>query len=196
MAEQHRADKHSDKHAERKLIHHGLFPELYDGVENEHAYRNTDARKRILHGGDVGKIAQQRRNNGDDHERWRNDAERGKDRAGELFLLEADKRRSVDRNDAGRALTDGEIVQKLFLRGPVFLFHDLALQKRQHGVAAAEGEQPDPEKRAEQIQKQGQGNDPLSKYLYRTHYSKAFSRWQYAKAMVKCLRVIDLDNTV
>ena len=196
MAEQHGTEEHSDKHAERKFIHHGFFPELHDGVENEHAYRNADAGKRILHGGDVRKVAQQRRNNGDDHERRRNDAERGKDRAGELFLLEADKRRGVDRNDAGRALADGEVVQHLFLRGPFLLFYDLALQKRQHGVAAAEGEQPDPEKRAEQIQKQRQGNDPLSKYLYRAHYSKAFSRWQYAKAMVKCLRVIDLDNTV
>ena len=155
-AEQYRAEEHSDKHADRKLIHHGLFPELHDGVENEHADRDADAGKRILHGGNMRKIAQQRRNNGDDHERRRNDAERGKDRAGELFLLEADKRRRVDRNDAGRALADGEVVQELFLGGPFFLFHNLALQKRQHGVATAEGKKPDPKKGAEQIQKQGQ----------------------------------------
>ena len=104
----------------------------------------------------MGKVGQQRRNNGDDHERRRHNAKRSKNRAGEFFLLEADKRRRVDRNDAGRALADGEVVQELFLGGPFFLFHDLALQKRQHGVAAAEGKKPDPKKSAEQIQKQGQ----------------------------------------
>ena len=51
----------------------------------------------------------------------------------------ADKGRGVDRDNTRRALADGVVVHQLVFGRPAALFHDLALQNRQHGVAAAEG---------------------------------------------------------
>ena len=75
----------------------------------------------------------------DDDERRENHACGRGDRAGNAAQAIADERRGIDRDDTRRALADGVVVHQLVLSRPAALFYDLALQDRQHGVAAAEG---------------------------------------------------------
>jgi len=103
----------------------------------------ADALKRPLHRFDMLKVFDKRRNDRDNNNRRCNDAERGKDSADNTLALIADKGCRVDGNDARRTLADGEIVHQLLLGRPLALVHNLALQNRQHGVAAAEGEAAD-----------------------------------------------------
>ena len=87
----------------------------------------------------MGELLNERSDDRDDDERGENHACGRGDRAGNAAQAVADERRGIDRDDARRALADGVIVHQLVLSRPTALFYDLALQDRQHGVAAAEG---------------------------------------------------------
>ena len=85
--------------------------------------------------------------NRDNNQRWRDHARRGGNAAENAVRLVADERGGVHRDNARGALTDGVVVHQLVLSCPAAVFNDLALQNRQHGIAAAECAHANPCKR-------------------------------------------------
>ena len=66
-------------------------------------------------------------------------------------MLIADEGGGVDGDDARGALAHGEVVGELLLGGPALFLHHLTLEDGEHGVAPAEGADPDLGKGEEEV---------------------------------------------
>ena len=97
----------------------------------------------MLYQGGVGEAAEKCGDEGDDDEGREHQAQGGDAAAGAAPVLVSHKGGRVHGNDAGGALADGKVVGELLLGGPALLLHHLALEDGEHGVAAAEGADPD-----------------------------------------------------
>ena len=62
-------------------VNDGFFPQLHNGVEDEHAHAHADTGERVLHGGQVREVLDKGRDNHNDDERREHDAQRGKNAA-------------------------------------------------------------------------------------------------------------------
>ena len=101
----------------------------------------------MLHDSEMRKLLDKCGNDRDNNQRWRDHACRGGNAAENAVRLVADERGRVHRDNARGALTDGVVVHQLVLSRPAAIFNDLALQNRQHGIAAAERAYANPCKR-------------------------------------------------
>ena len=86
-----------------------------------------------------------------DEERRQGGAKRHAQRTPKAAQAVAYKRADVDCHNARTALGYGYHVDKLLLAEPLMPVNHLLLDERYHGVAAAEGEHPDFEKRLETV---------------------------------------------
>ena len=101
----------------------------------------------MLHDSEMRKLLDKCGDNRDNNQRWRDHARRGGNAAEDAVRFVADERGGVHRDNARGALTDGVVVHQLVLSCPAAIFNDLALQNRQHGIAAAECAHANPCKR-------------------------------------------------
>ena len=97
----------------------------------------------------AGDKARQQRDN---DQRGKHDAQRGNNAAQNTLALLADKGGGIDGDDARRTLADGEIVRQLLVGGPALVLHHLTLQDGQHSHAAAKGHDAHLGKRQKQLQ--------------------------------------------
>ena len=73
----------------------------------------------------------------------------------------ADISRTVDGDRPRSGFGDHRDVHHLVMRYPLFPFHAGILHQRDHGIAAAESEEPDPGKGQKKIRKNVHDADPL-----------------------------------
>lgn len=102
----------------------------------------------------VADVGEEQRNDQDDDERGDDDAQRRGHGAGVAARLVADEDRRVEGDGARDGLGQRQQVEEFGAADlPVGVALDLGLDERNHGVAAAEGEQTDSEEAAEEFKK-------------------------------------------
>ena len=98
----------------------------------------------------VRKMREHRRDEKDDHDAGKHNAQCGHDPSGDPRFLLSDEGRRIHRNDPRSALTHCVVVHQFLFRGPVAVFHDLPLKDGKHRISAAEGHDADLRERTEQ----------------------------------------------
>ena len=139
-------------------VHHGALAQLEHAGEDQGAHAGPHAVEGVDHHAQMGEILKEGRDEHDDDDAGKDQPQGGHHSAGVALPAVAHEGGGVDRDDAGCALADGEVVGELLLRGPPPLLHQLPLEDGQHGVAAAKGTHADFGKGPEQIQIGMHGN--------------------------------------
>ena len=133
-----------DEHPDRRQSH---SPDCEGRRDDRTDDEGHDSRAHAFEGGVddrvLADVGEKERDGQDDDERRQHGAQQGRHGAAEAADLVAHEHRGVDGDRPRDRLREGQQVEELLLLDPLAFGDELPLDQRKHGVAAAEGEEPD-----------------------------------------------------
>ena len=131
---------------------------------------DLNAAEGIADGGQCKKAVKELGNRKNDQERRQAHGQCGKRRTGHPGNMEADIRRCIHGDGAGRRFRNGCHIEKFVVPDPALFLDELVLQQRDHGIATAE------RKRADFQKRQKQGKPPAFHVNHLRHQYRALQQ--------------------